>query len=240
MIDACTSCGHAHFSRSGTVKWNPAALQCPEYIRLCLELWDDGIHLGVATYKPQTLRQGRCHLKERGVCVWQRDPDAEGIVRCASPDLKPALWSMDRDPMSFFLQECPACRRRYVFSHANRLCPNKKCPNRRPWALRLVEECRYYRRPERVPRPVNVKKAAAPPKKTAPVSVGTMRKQFSRPRVAVYRELRAVMLELAAAEGGFAVDDHTMARLAAIAARRSMVRRERIVRAQQLAAGLPG
>lgn len=239
MIDACPTCHHSHFSRGGSVKWNPAALQCPEYIRLCLDLWDDGLFLGVASYKPQTLRQGRCGLKEKGVCVWQREPDREGVVRCASPDLKPALWSMDRDPMNFFVQECPACKRRYVFSHTNRLCPNKKCPDRRPWALRLIEECRYYRRPERVRGAVNARKAASPPKKTAPVGAGTMRHQHSRPRAAVYGELRAVMLELAASEGGFALDGLTMVRLAAIARRRAEARRGRLERARIAGRGLP-
>lgn len=222
LADRCQTCGHSHYSPQGSVKWKVSALRCPEFVRLCLAMWDDGVSIGVASYKPVATRHGRCYLKESGVCVWQREPDHLGVVRCSSPDSRPALWSMDRDPLAFFMQQCPSCRHKYVFSHRNKFCPNKACANKRPWTLQVVDTCRYFRRPETAA--ATAGRGAAARVRAIEPPEPRVRAQRTRPREAVYVELRAVMLELAASRGGFVCDGSTMERLATMARRRARAR----------------
>jgi hypothetical protein len=227
--DVCELCGHSHFSNRGTVRWQVSGLRCPRYIQLALELWDDGIRLGTPNYKPQSLRHGKCGLKETGICVWQRQLDKGGIA-CTSPDVKPALWSLDRNPMDFYLQQCPTCKRRYVYNHKNRMCPNRKCSNKRPWSLQLVDKCRFYARGSKAPeKPIR----SAKPPQAAHGSGGTLRSQQTKPRAAVYAELKACMYELAATHQGFVIDPSTLERLAGIALRRAEERSAQIRAAKE-------
>jgi hypothetical protein len=219
LADTCEKCGHSHFSGRGTIRWQVSALRCPEFIRLTLSMWDDGIQLGTPNYRPTSLTHGRCTLKETGICVWQRE-GKNGII-CSSPDLKPALWSLDRNPMDFYLQECPKCRRRFVYSHKTKLCPNKECPNKRAWSLELIDRCRYYRRPAK---PGDKPMRGAKSKAQAVQGIASLRSQQTKPRAAVYAELKSCMYELARTEHGFQIDDSTLGRLADIAASRAKAR----------------
>lgn len=202
-------------------------MRCPEYIKVVIALWDEGLEMKATEYRPVAMTPGRCQ-KAMGVCVWQRPEHAAagGGIVCASPDLKPALWSMDEPAMSYFMQECPACKHKWVFSHRNKFCKNKACSNKRPWSLLTVDRCRYY-----VRTPAQKGDMRAAKRKAVAYSADRIRAQHKGPRPAVYAELRACMVELAASQHGFELGARAYVRLAAIASRRAEQRHGRIARA---------